>query len=253
MPEAGGMLRFALPEYRLPKPVLRREIELIERLGVKFVFNTRVGTDIPLNELDERFDAVFLAIGTWKESWVYLPGTELKGVYPALPLLESVAKGELVEPGAQGCGHRRRQCGHRFGPHLAAQGMRGNVVVYRRERKDMPAIEEETEAAEEEGAKIVFLAAPHRIIGDAKGNVKALEMVKTRLGEYDTLRPPQAGADRRSPAHRLRFGDSGRRRNRRSGLLPRPRACRSRRAARSRSTASRWRPAVRGSLPAAIW
>ena len=70
-----------LPEYRLPKSVLRREIELIERLGVKFVFNTRVGTDISLNELDEQFDAVFLAIGTWKESWVYLPGTELKGVY----------------------------------------------------------------------------------------------------------------------------------------------------------------------------
>ena len=94
LPEAGGMLRFALPEYRLPKPVLRREIELIERLGVKFVLNTRVGTDISLNELDERFDAAFLAIGTWKESWVYLPGTELKGVYPALPLLESVAKGD---------------------------------------------------------------------------------------------------------------------------------------------------------------
>src|SRR5450631_3476615 len=76
LPEAGGMLRFALPEYRLPKPVLRREIELIERLGVKFALNMRVGTDITLNELDERFDAVFLAIGTWKESWVYLPGTE---------------------------------------------------------------------------------------------------------------------------------------------------------------------------------
>ena len=59
------------------------------------------------------------------------------------------------------------------------------TVVYRRERKDMPAIEEETLAAEEEGAKIVFLSAPHRIVGDAKGNVKALEVVKTRLGEYD--------------------------------------------------------------------
>ena len=84
--EAGGMLRFALPEYRLPKPVLRREIELIERLGVKFIFNTRVGFDISLNDLDEQFDAVCLAIGTWKESWVYLPGTELKGVLAGLDL-----------------------------------------------------------------------------------------------------------------------------------------------------------------------
>ena len=97
--EAGGMLRFALPEYRLPKAVLRKEIELIERLGVKFTFNTRIGFDISLNELDDRFDAVFLSIGTWKESWVYLPGTELKGVYPALLFLESVAKNEELKLG----------------------------------------------------------------------------------------------------------------------------------------------------------
>jgi NADH-quinone oxidoreductase subunit F len=185
LPEAGGMLRFALPEYRLPKPVLRREIELIERLGVKFALNTRVGSDISLNELDERFDAVFLAIGTWKESWVYLPGTELKGVYPALPLLESVAKGESVNLG--------RKVVVIGGGNAAIDSARSAlrkgaevVVVYRRERKDMPAIEEETDAAEREGARMVFLSAPHRIIGDAKGNVKALEVVKTRLGEYDT-------------------------------------------------------------------
>ena len=118
------MLRFALPEYRLPKPVLRREIELIERLGVKFVFNTRVGFDISLNELDDQFDAVCLAIGTWKESWVYLPGTELKGVFPALPFLESVSKGESCPAGTQGGRHRWRQCRHRFGTHRAPHGSR---------------------------------------------------------------------------------------------------------------------------------
>ena len=68
--EAGGMLRFALPEYRLPKAALRREIELIERLGVKFIFNTRVGFDVPLNDLADRFDSVFISIGTWRfRSW----------------------------------------------------------------------------------------------------------------------------------------------------------------------------------------
>ncbi len=76
------MLRYALPEYRLPKTVLDREIGIIARLGVQFVFNTVVGADISLNELDAEFDAVFLSIGTWKESWVYLPGTELTGVRP---------------------------------------------------------------------------------------------------------------------------------------------------------------------------
>ncbi len=184
MPEAGGMLRFALPEYRLPKPALRKEIELIERLGVQFVFNTRVGLDISLNDLDDRFDAVCLAIGTWKESWVYLPGTELKGVLPALSFLESVSKGENLNLGRKvvviGGGNAAIDSA-RTALRLGASV----TVVYRRERKDMPAIEEETLAAEEEGARIVFLAAPHRIIGDAKGNVKALEVVNTRLGEYD--------------------------------------------------------------------
>ena len=100
--EAGGMLRFAIPEYRLPKAVIRREVELIERMGVKFVFNTRVGFDLPLNDLADRFDSVFISIGTWKESWLYLPGTELKGVYPALLFLESMTKNENNSGRAQG-------------------------------------------------------------------------------------------------------------------------------------------------------
>jgi len=185
MPAAGGMLRFALPEYRLPKHVLTKEIELIERLGVKFIFNTRVGFDIPLNDLDDHFDAVFLSIGTWKESWVYQPGTELKGVYPALTFLEALAKGDDVPIG--------RKVAVIGGGNAAIDSARSSLrkgaevtVFYRRERKDMPAIEEETRAAREEGAKFVFLAAPHRVIGDSTGHVKAIEIVKTHLGEYDT-------------------------------------------------------------------
>ena len=189
--EAGGMLRFALPEYRLPKAVLSKEIELIERLGVKFTFNTRVGFDVSLNELDDRFDAVFLSIGTWKESWVYLPGTELKGVYPALLFLESVARQEEVKLGKKvvviGGGNAAIDSAR-----TALRKGSDVTVIYRRERKDMPAIEDETAAAQAEGVKFAFLAAPHRIVGDAKGNVKAIEIVKTRLGEYD-------GSGRRKP------------------------------------------------------
>jgi len=183
--EAGGMLRFALPEYRLPKAILGREIELIERLGVKFTFNTRVGADLALNDLDDHFDMIFLSIGTWKESWVYQSGTELKGVYPALNFLEAVAAGQEVNLG--------RRVAIIGGGNAAIDSARTSLrkgcevtVFYRRERKDMPAIEEETRAAKEEGAKFVFLAAPHRVIGDAKGNVRAIEIVKTRLGEYDS-------------------------------------------------------------------
>jgi len=184
-PAAGGMLRYALPEYRLPKAVLDKEIELIERVGVRFQFNVNVGEGLGLNELAHQFDAVFLAIGTWKESWVDLPGSELLGVLPALPFLEGVARGEKLPVGRRvvviGGGNAAIDSA-RSARRLGAEV----TVVYRRERKDMPAIPEEIEAAEQEGARIVYLAAPHRIVGDKAGQVKALEAVKTKLGEFDT-------------------------------------------------------------------
>jgi NADH-quinone oxidoreductase subunit F len=183
--EPGGMLRYAIPEYRLPKSVIRDEVELIRRLGVEFQCGVTVGTDISLNDLDNIYNAVFLAIGTWKEAWVYLPGTELKGVTPALPFLESVAKEDAVR-----LGHKVAVIG---GGNAAIDSARTALrmgaevtVIYRRERKDMPAIREETDAAAAEGAKFVFLATPHRIVGDADGAVKAIEVVKTRLGEFDS-------------------------------------------------------------------
>jgi NADH-quinone oxidoreductase subunit F len=183
-PEPGGMLLYAIPEYRLPKNVVRREVELIRRLGIEFQCGVTVGTDISLNDLDNIYNAVFLAIGTWKEAWVYLPGTELKGVTPALPFLESVSKGAEVRLG--------RKVAVIGGGNAAIDSARTALrmgadvtVIYRRERKDMPAIREETDAAAAEGAKFVFLATPHRIVGDSEGAVKGIEVVKTRLGEFD--------------------------------------------------------------------
>ena len=184
-PEAGGMLRYALPEYRLPKAVLARELELIERVGVRFQLGSPVGESPSLNDLAHQFDAVFLAIGTWKEAWVYLPGTELAGVLPALPFLEGVARDEKLPIGRRvvviGGGNAAidsARTARRTGAEV--------TVIYRRERKDMPAIPEETEAAEHEGVQFLFLATPHRIVGDKQGAVKAIEVVKTKLGEFDT-------------------------------------------------------------------
>jgi NADH-quinone oxidoreductase subunit F len=147
-------------------------------------FNTKVGADVSLNDLADRFEAVFLSIGTWKESWLYLPGTELKNVHPALPFLESVARHEEVPVGASvaiiGGGNAAIDSA-RTVLRMGASA----TVFYRRERDEMPAIDEEIQAAEDEGVNFVFLAAPHRILGDADGKVKALEVVRTRLGEYD--------------------------------------------------------------------
>ena len=106
--------------------------------------------------IQDQFDAAFISIGTWKDSWVYLPGTELKGVHTALNFLESVAKQEQTPPG--------RKVAIIGGGNAAIDSARTALrmgsevqILYRRERKDMPAIEEETEAAQQEGAKILFL------------------------------------------------------------------------------------------------
>ena len=183
-PEAGGMLRYAIPEYRLPKRVLAREVDLIRRLGVQFHFGVAVGSAITLKELDEQFDAVFLSIGTWKESWVYLAGTELKGVIPALPFLEGIASGATTATGRRvvviGGGNAAVDSA-RSAVRMGAQA----TILYRRQRKDMPAIKEEVDAAEQEGVRLQFLSMPHRILGDARGQVRGIETEKTRLGEYD--------------------------------------------------------------------
>jgi len=182
--EPGGMLRYALPEYRLPNSVLDREIELIRRVGVKFVGNTRVGTDLSLDELDSQHDIVFLAIGTWRESPVRMPGADLGGVMSSLHFLEAVSKAQetplgrnVVIVGGGNSAIDAARTALRLGSKV--------TIVYRRERKDMPAIREETEAAEAEGARIIFLVAPHRIIGSKEGTVQSIEVIKTRLGEFD--------------------------------------------------------------------
>jgi NADH-quinone oxidoreductase subunit F len=183
-PAAGGMLRYALPDYRLPQAVLDKEIELIERTGVRFRFDTKVGEDVSLNQIDDEFEAVFLSIGTWKEAWVHLAGTELTGVIPALPFLEAMARGEEVPVGKSvvviGGGNAAvdsARTARRVGADV--------TIVYRRERRDMPAIAEEVVAAEHEGARLAYLAAPQRIIGDAEGRVRGIEVVRTRPGEFD--------------------------------------------------------------------
>lgn len=182
--EAGGMLQFALPPYRLPREVLDREIEIIRRLGVHFVFNSNIGTDISVADLEETFDAVFLSIGTWKEWEVQVTGNELAGVYGALHFLEAEACDHRVNLGASavviGGGNAAIDCART----VLRKGSSA-TVIYRRERKDMPAIAEEVDAAEEEGVHFVFLASPHRIIGEG-GAVRAIEVTKTRLGAFDT-------------------------------------------------------------------
>ena len=182
--EPGGMLRFAIPAYRLPKNALDHEIELIRRLGVTFNLSSPIGDGSTVNELEEQYDAVFLALGTWKETHMAMPGSDLPGVYGALSFLEAQSRGEPLELGDRvvviGGGNAAIDCARTVVRRGAAA-----TVIYRRDRKDMPAIAEEVEAAEEEGVKLVFLATPNRIVAQ-DGAIKAIELIKTRLGGFDS-------------------------------------------------------------------
>ncbi|MGB9975497.1 NAD(P)-binding protein [Thermovenabulum sp.] len=184
MEKLGGMLRYGIPQYRLPKEVLDKEIELISRMGVEFVTNCRIGKDVSLDYLRKNFDAVFVAIGAWKSSKLGCPGEELEGVLGGIEFLRAVTKGEPIEIGNRvavvGGGNTAMDAA-RTALRLGAKEV---YVLYRRTKEEMPANEVEIVEAEEEGVKFIFLVAPKEIIGE-NGKVTAIKLQKMRLGEPD--------------------------------------------------------------------
>jgi len=199
MPELGGMLRYGIPEYRLPKKVLDWEIEGILGLGVEVRTGVRWGKDFTLDSLrGEGFEAFFVAIGAWATRKLGVGGEELIGVISGVDFLADVAMGKPVTMG--------RQVAIIGGGNVAMDAARTSVrlgadeitVIYRRSRDEMPASHEEIEGAMAEGIKFHFLAAPVRLFG-ANGKVQKLEYVRMRLGEPDASgrrRPiPEEGSE----------------------------------------------------------
>ena len=192
MPKLGGMIRYGIPEYRLPKEVLEWEIQGILNLGIKAVQNVRLGVDITIESLKSSgFDAIFLGIGAWKDYNLGIDGDSLNGCYTGIDFLTRFALHQQggsnnVLPIGQKCaviggGNTAIDCVRT----LVRLGVKDVTLVYRRTRKEMPANLVEIEAAEHEGVNFVFLAAPNRVIGDENGNVKGLEYLKMELGEPD--------------------------------------------------------------------
>lgn len=197
MPAAGGMLRYGIPDYRLPKKLLEQEIELVARLGVKFSFNTRLGQDIFLEQLRENYDAVFLGIGAWVSSKIGCAGEETRGVVGGIEFLRAVASREPVFMGERiaiiGGGNTAMDAA-RTAIRLGAAEV---MVLYRRSRAEMPADESEIVEAEEEGIVFKFLLAPEEII-EEDGRVAAIRMQKMQLGEADASgrrRPEPTGEE----------------------------------------------------------
>jgi formate dehydrogenase major subunit len=157
--EPGGMLRWGIPAYRLPHEKLEEEIETITALGIDVHYETTLGIDITLGELQEDYDAVFLAIGAQKSRPMNIPGAESDRVWGGVELLEKVSYGEEVDVGDRviivGGGNTAIDVA-RTVRRMDAHPM----VVYRRSRQEMPALKEEVDAAEEEGVEFHLLANP---------------------------------------------------------------------------------------------
>lgn len=184
MPEGGGMLRYGIPEYRLPKTILDQEIELIEKMGVEFIYNTRVGVDISLDYLKENYDAVFLGIGAWESSSIRCKGEDLPDVLGGIDFLREVALHKEVRIGEKvavvGGGNTAMDAA-RTALRLGASQV---VVLYRRTRNEMPAEEIEIIEAEEEGVQFRFLVSPIEIC-EEDGRVTSIRLQKMELGEPD--------------------------------------------------------------------
>jgi len=186
MPKLGGMLRYGIPEYRLPKKVLDWEIDGILELGVESRCNQKFGADFDVDSLKaDGFDAIFLGIGAWKDSSLRVEGEQLQGCYTGIDFLSRLAGGEPIPTGRSaviiGGGNTAIDCTR----NLLRLGVQEVNLVYRRTRNEMPANPVEIEAAEEEGVKFTFLAAPVRVVGDANGITTHLEYLKMKLGEPD--------------------------------------------------------------------
>jgi len=200
MPKLGGMIRYGIPEYRLPKEVLAWEIQGILDLGVEHKPNMKLGKDFDIGSLMAAgFDAVFLGIGAWKDYTLRAEGEDLEGCYTGINFLTNFAVWQQEKP------HDKRpfvgkKCVVIGGGNTAIDCVRTLIrlgadevsIVYRRTRKEMPANMVEIEAAEHEGVNFTFLAAPTRVIGNEEGKVVGLEYLKMELGEPDA-------SGRRSP------------------------------------------------------
>ena len=192
--EPGGVLVYGIPEFRLPKKIVRLELEVIRKLGVKLVTNFVVGRTATVDELLQEFDAVFLGNGAGAPSFLNIPGENLNGVYSASEyltrcnLMKAYSFPDHNTPVARG-----KKVAVLGGGNVAMDAVRMSLrlgadeatILYRRSRKELPARIEEIENAEEEGVKFNYLVNPVRFIGNENNWVTGVECLRMELGEPD--------------------------------------------------------------------
>ena len=197
--EIGGLLTFGIPPFKLEKDIVRTRREILEGMGVEFVLETRIGDDIPFQQLVDEFDAVFLGMGTYTYVRGGFPGEQLPGVHDALPYLVANVNRELGMPAPDGPALNMRgkrvvvlgggDTGMDCNRTAIRQGAASVTCAYRRDEENMPGSRREVRNAREEGVEFLFNRQPVEIIGSDR--VTGVKLIETRLGA------PDAGGRRR--------------------------------------------------------
>ncbi|MCX8022248.1 MAG: NAD(P)-binding protein [Syntrophorhabdaceae bacterium] len=203
MAEPGGMLMYGIPAYRLPRDVLKREIDYIKALGVEIKTNTRIGKDIDLASLKREYQALFISVGAHKAQGIGVEGEDLSGVMDGIGFLRDVHLGKRIRLNRRvivvGGGNTAIDCAR----VARRKGAKEVTIIYRRSMTEMPALKEDIEWAQREGVKIMVLTAPKRIVG-TENKVSSIECIRMELGEPDgTGRPrpiPISGSEFVLPA-----------------------------------------------------
>ena len=184
MPEMGGMLRYGIPQYRLPKEVLDKELKLVEKLGIEFRNNIKIGRDITLDELKNKYDAVIAAPGAWSSTKMRVDGENAQGVFGGIDFLRSVILGSPADIGKSVAvcgGGNTAMDACRTAVRLGAEKV---YIIYRRTREEMPADALEIDEAQEEGVEFKFLTNPDKIL-TLDGKVCGIKLQIMELGEPD--------------------------------------------------------------------
>ena len=187
----GGVLSYGIPEFRLPKRIVKAEIASLEKMGVKIVTNAVIGKSLTIAELKEDFDFIFLGTGAGLPGFMNIPGEGLPGVCSANEFLTRVNLMKAMNPDAATPVQRGKNVMVVGAGNVAMDAARTAMrlgadhvtIVYRRSRTEMPARKEEIEHAEEEGIELKLLTSPVEIIGN--GKVEKVRLIRTELGEPD--------------------------------------------------------------------
>ena len=183
LPVAGGMLASGIPEYRLPKAILAKEIRMIEQVGVRILTNTEVGSAVSFEDLRKRHAAIYISTGTQFPNQVGLPGEDKAGVHHGVSFLKEINLGRKVPVGRKVAVIGGGSTAFDAARTALRLGAESATVIYRRQIEDMPADAREIKEAAEEGIEVQQLVSPVEVLGN--GHVTGIRCVRMKLEGYD--------------------------------------------------------------------